>query len=183
VCAGGRLAWAAISDKIGRKNTFILFTAGSLPLYLALPTMVESVLSSGSTLPLYAFCLSTAMTVSVMGGSYAILPAYEADLFGTRFAGAVHGRMLLFSSAAALAGPPLFIYLRSLAEKKAVTELLTKVRTLSYHCTLSPTPSNLYSVFFCNRSRPRPSTQPSAHPSRAPWTCSPRRPSPSASCC
>jgi hypothetical protein len=144
---GGRLAWAAISDKIGRKNTFILFTAGSLPLYLALPTMVESVLSSGSTLPLYAFCLSTAMTVSVMGGSYAILPAYEADLFGTRFSGAVHGRMLLFSSAAALAGPPLFIYLRSLAEKKAVTELLTKVRTLSYHCTLSPRPSNLYSFF------------------------------------
>jgi hypothetical protein len=40
----------------------------------------------------------------MMGGVYAILPAYEADLFGTRFAGAVHGRMLLFSSLAALTG-------------------------------------------------------------------------------
>lgn len=89
--------------------------------------MVESVVSTGSTLPLYAFCLSTTLTVSVMGGSYAITPAYEADLFGSRFAGAVHGRMLLFSSAAALSGPPMFIYLRSLAEKKAVADLLTKV--------------------------------------------------------
>lgn len=93
-----------MSDKIGRRNTFVIFTAGSLPLYLCLPTMVETVLSTGNTLPLYAFCLSTALTVSMMGGAYAILPAYEADLFGTKFAGAVHGRMLLFSSAAALAG-------------------------------------------------------------------------------
>lgn len=42
--------------------------------------------------------------VSMMGGVFAILPAYEADLFGTKFVGAIHGRMLLFSSAAALAG-------------------------------------------------------------------------------
>ncbi len=49
---------------------------------------------------------STMMAVSMMGGVYAILPAYEADLFGTKFVGAIHGRMLLFSSAAALAGEP-----------------------------------------------------------------------------
>ena len=38
-----------------------------------------------------------------IGGAYAILPAYEADLFGTKYVGAIHGRMLLFSSSAALA--------------------------------------------------------------------------------
>lgn len=48
--------------------------------------------------------MNTALAISMMGGVYAILPAYEADLFGTRFSGAVHGRMLLFSSAAALSG-------------------------------------------------------------------------------
>jgi len=47
---------------------------------------------------------STMMAISMMGGVFAILPAYEADLFGTKFVGAIHGRMLLFSSAAALAG-------------------------------------------------------------------------------
>lgn len=44
---GGRLGWAAISDVIGRKHVFTLFTVGSIPLYLFLPTMVESVVTTG----------------------------------------------------------------------------------------------------------------------------------------
>ena len=51
---------------------------------------------------------STMCAVSMMGGVFAILPAYEADLFGTKFVGAIHGRMLLFSSAAALAGEVMY---------------------------------------------------------------------------
>jgi MFS family permease len=101
---GGRLGWAAISDVIGRKKVFYIFTLGSIPLYMALPTLVENVVSTGSSMPLTAFCASTVLAVSIMGGIYAVLPAYEADLFGTRYAGAVHGRMLLFSSIAALSG-------------------------------------------------------------------------------
>ena len=124
---GGRLAWAAVSDAIGRQKTFYIFTLGSIPLYLFLPSMVDSVVSTGSAMPLYGFCLSTAAAISMMGGVYAILPAYEADLFGTKFAGAVHGRMLLFSSCAALAGPYMLLTLRSIAEKAAITDLLTKV--------------------------------------------------------
>ena len=50
------------------------------------------------------FCTSATLAVSAMGGVYALLPAYEADLFGTKFVGAIHGRMLLYSSAAALCG-------------------------------------------------------------------------------
>lgn len=98
------MIWAAVSDAIGRKNTLIIFTAGSVPLYFMLPTLVDSVVTTGSALPMYAFCASSALAISMMGGVYAILPAYEADLFGTKFAGAVHGRMLLFSSLAALSG-------------------------------------------------------------------------------
>jgi MFS family permease len=118
---GGRLAWAAVSDMIGRRKTLMIFTAGSIPLYMFLPSMVEGVVSTGSTLPLYAFCASTTVAVSMMGGVYAILPAYEADLFGTRFAGAVHGRMLLFSSLAALTGT---LLLHSLTYWNHVTEIL-----------------------------------------------------------
>jgi hypothetical protein len=109
------LVWAAVSDAIGRKKTFYIFTLGSVPLYLFLPNMVESVVASGSAVPLYAYCASTAVAISMMGGVYAILPAYEADLFGTKFAGAVHGRMLLFSSAAALTGTTSFVLFLFLA--------------------------------------------------------------------
>lgn len=101
---GGRLVWAAVSDKIGRRSTFMLFTTSSIPLYFFLPTLVDSVITTGSSAPLYAFCASTALAISMMGGVYAILPAYEADLFGTKFVGAVHGRMMLFSSLAAMSG-------------------------------------------------------------------------------
>jgi len=93
-----------VSDAIGRRNTFMIFTAGSIPLYYFLPTLVENVLATGSSVPLYTYCASTALAISMMGGVYAILPAYESDLFGTKFVGAVHGRMMLFSSIAALAG-------------------------------------------------------------------------------
>ena len=79
-------------------------------MYLFLPTLVENVVTTGSSLPLYGFCISATLAVSVMGGVYAIMPAYEADLFGTQFVGAIHGRMLLFSSVAALAGECHYMY-------------------------------------------------------------------------
>lgn len=101
---GGRLAWAALSEKIGRPAVFNMFTICSVPLYFALPTVVDYVITSGSVVPLYGFCFGTALAVSYMGGVFAILPAYEADLFGSKFVGPIHGRMLLFSSGAALLG-------------------------------------------------------------------------------
>ncbi len=33
----GRLGWASVSDYIGRRNTYFLFFAGGIPLYLAMP--------------------------------------------------------------------------------------------------------------------------------------------------
>lgn len=105
---GGRLGWAYISDKIGRRNTFQLITLGSIPLYLSIPTLVDAVITSGSAVPLYAFCAVTTTAICGMGGVYAVLPAYEADIFGTKFVGAIHGRMLLFSSLASIAGKKTF---------------------------------------------------------------------------
>ena len=40
---GGRVGWAAISDQLGRRNTFHLFTFGSIPLYCCMPTLVSAV--------------------------------------------------------------------------------------------------------------------------------------------
>jgi hypothetical protein len=81
---GGRLGWAAVSDMIGRRSTVFIFTLGSVPLYFALPTIVNTVVTTGSPEPLYVFCASTVAAISMFGGMYAILPAYEADLFGTK---------------------------------------------------------------------------------------------------
>lgn len=43
---GGRIGWAAFSDKFGRKLTFNMFCLGSIPLYLAVPYTVQQVVGT-----------------------------------------------------------------------------------------------------------------------------------------
>jgi len=124
---GGRLAWAAISDKIGRPATFHIFAFGSIATYASLPTIIQQVIHHQSAASLAAFCGLSVAAISMFGGLYSVLPAYESDLFGTKYVGANHGKMLLFSSFAAITGPSVFLYLRSLSEKAAITDLLSKI--------------------------------------------------------
>ena len=43
---GGRLGWAAISDKIGRRNTFHIYTLGAIPLFGGLPFLIDQCVSN-----------------------------------------------------------------------------------------------------------------------------------------
>jgi len=51
----GRVGWASLSDKVGRKAMFTLFTAGSVPLYFAIPACVNAVVAEPSVQPLAVF--------------------------------------------------------------------------------------------------------------------------------
>jgi hypothetical protein len=123
----GRIAWAVLSDKIGRRKTFFLFTLGSVPLYLALPSLVGAVVTTASLGSLYGFIGCSVLSISIMGGCYSLMPAYEADLFGAKYVGPIHGKFLLASSAAALSGPALILALRKRSEMNAIRDLLEKV--------------------------------------------------------
>jgi len=46
------------------------------------------------------------------GGGFATIPAYLADLFGTQYVGAIHGRLLTAWSTAAIVGPVLITRIR-----------------------------------------------------------------------
>jgi hypothetical protein len=46
------------------------------------------------------------------GGGFATIPAYLKDVFGTRYVGAIHGRLLTAWSAAGVFGPVLVNYIR-----------------------------------------------------------------------
>ena len=128
---GGRLGWAAVSDKIGRWNTFQTMTMLAIPLFAGIPLLITQCINdpSGPLAPYYlaAFCGSTVAALTVMGGTFAVLPAYEADLFGSKYIGAIHGRFLTFAAAATVAGPMILLNLRKMAEVNAINELLTKV--------------------------------------------------------
>jgi hypothetical protein len=43
--------------------------------------------------------------LSMYGGGFATIPAYLADIFGTQFVGAIHGRILTAWSTAGVVGP------------------------------------------------------------------------------
>lgn len=100
---GGRFFWSSISDKIGRKNIyFVFFVLGAL-LYFLIPS-----LSNNKILFITCFCV----VISMYGGGFAAIPAYLKDLFGTYQVGAIHGRILLAWSTAAVIGPVLVNYIR-----------------------------------------------------------------------
>lgn len=95
---GGRPLWSSSSDWLGRKRTFAMMTAlGALLYGLAAPAL------TGASLGL--FILVFCACASMYGGGFATVPAYLADLFGTRFVGAIHGRLLTAWSIAGVVGP------------------------------------------------------------------------------
>lgn len=132
---GGRIGWALFSDKFGRRATFQVFTLGSIPIYLSAPYLVDMVINQHSQAAMWGFIATTVTAISFMGGTYALLPAYEADLFGSKHVGAIHGRTLLASTAAALAGPSILIALRGNSEADAFRKLLDTVDPVKFRDT------------------------------------------------
>ena len=102
---GGRFFWASLSDKIGRKNTYYTFFILGIALYALAPTFA----AMGSKL---LFVLGFGIILSMYGGGFATVPAYLADMFGTQFVGAIHGRLLTAWSTAGIIGPFVVNYLR-----------------------------------------------------------------------
>jgi len=95
---GGRFFWASISDKIGRKATYATFFVLGLALYAGSPWAAQI----GSVT---LFVLFMCVILSMYGGGFSTVPAYLADMFGTQYVGAIHGRLLTAWSTAGVIGP------------------------------------------------------------------------------
>ena len=102
---GGRFFWATLSDYIGRKNTYYTFFILGIVLYASAPTFA----AMGSKL---LFVLGFGIILSMYGGGFSTVPAYLADMFGTQFVGAIHGRLLTAWSTAGIIGPVVVNYIR-----------------------------------------------------------------------
>ncbi|WFP51336.1 OFA family MFS transporter [Methylomonas sp. EFPC3] len=102
---GGRFFWSSASDYLGRKHTYMIFFAVGAVLYATIPTM-------GMAGNMAMFVLLYALIMSMYGGGFSTIPAYLADIFGTRFVGGIHGRLLTAWSTAGVLGPVLVNYLR-----------------------------------------------------------------------
>lgn len=100
----GRIGWATSSDKLGRRNTyFIFFVLGAM--------MYVCGTYAANHHQLALFLLVFCVIASMYGGGFATIPAYLADLFGTQFVGAIHGRLLTAWSTAGILGPVIVNYM------------------------------------------------------------------------
>jgi len=100
----GRFAWATSSDKLGRKRTYYIFFVLGAIMYCT-ATYVAGFKS------LALFVASFCVIASMYGGGFATIPAYLADMFGTQFVGAIHGRLLTAWSTAGILGPVVVNYM------------------------------------------------------------------------
>jgi MFS family permease len=102
---GGRFFWASLSDKLGRKLTYVVFFVLGGLLYASIPASASA---GNKLLFVGAFCV----ILSMYGGGFATVPAYLADLFGTQMVGAIHGRLLTAWATAGILGPVVVNYMR-----------------------------------------------------------------------
>lgn len=100
----GRIGWATSSDKLGRKTTYYIFFVLGIAMYLACHYFAVN-----KSLALFAAAIC--IVSSMYGGGFATIPAYLADIFGTQFVGAIHGRLLTAWATAGIVGPVIVNYM------------------------------------------------------------------------
>jgi MFS family permease len=134
---GGRFFWASLSDYIGRKNTYYTFFLLGIAMYALAPWAAHS---GNKALFVAFFCI----ILSMYGGGFATVPAYLADIFGTQFVGAIHGRLLTAWSTAGIVGPVVVNYIREFEIAAGVS------RDHVYDVTMYVLAGMLVGGFICN---------------------------------
>ena len=119
----GRVFWASMSDYIGRKPTYMIFFTLGIILYMTIPYTAQQVSASPQVQWLVMFYAATMIIFTMYGGGFATIPAYLADIFGTRYVGGIHGRLLTAWSVAGVLGPVAITQLREHTRINALHEL------------------------------------------------------------
>ena len=133
----GRIFWASLSDRIGRKMTYAVFFLLGITLYSSIPW-------TAATGALALFVAFFCVILSMYGGGFATVPAYLADIFGTKMVGAIHGRLLTAWSVAGVLGPVIVNYIREYQLDHGVA------RASAYSITMYILAALLAVGFVCN---------------------------------
>lgn len=131
----GRFAWASVSDAIGRQRVYMIFFGLGIALYLAVPQCAAGADGASPMAWLAGFYAVTLVIFTMYGGGFATIPAYLADIFGTKFVGGIHGRLLTAWSVAGVVGPLVLTTLRGRAERAAIGDLASRIDPADFVAT------------------------------------------------
>lgn len=113
----GRMFWGTLSEKLGRRNVFLLIFLTQIPLFILLPHITPKVMD-----PSTAFWAFTAIACYIMlcyGGGFGTMPSFTADTFGPKNIGSIYGLVLLAWGVAGGFGPSLMEYVNYLTKTPA----------------------------------------------------------------
>ncbi|MFT5133102.1 MAG: MFS family permease [Gammaproteobacteria bacterium] len=138
----GRFFWASASDFMGRRNTYWVFFTLGIALYCSIPYTAYQVSVNPSVLWLVYFYAATMVIFTMYGGGFATIPAYLADIFGTKYVGGIHGRLLTAWSSAGVFGPVAITSLREISVTNAITDLLSKIDPAAFQAKFGASMEN-----------------------------------------
>jgi OFA family oxalate/formate antiporter-like MFS transporter len=107
----GRIAWATVSDYLGRSMTYVLFFTIEILAFWQLSQVTGA----------FSFQVLVLLIITCYGGGFSCMPAYLSDLFGTRELSAIHGRILTAWGAAGVAGPLVLSLIKEMTNSYAIT--------------------------------------------------------------
>ncbi len=94
----GRFAWGAVSDRIGRSQTFRIMLSSEIVVFALLVV-------TGNP---WVFAVLVCWILLCYGGGFGTMPSFICDVFGARLMSAVYGAVLTAWAAAGIVGPQIF---------------------------------------------------------------------------
>src|SRR5262245_39010767 len=123
----GRFFWSSASDYLGRQRTYSIYFLLGAALSLSIPLWASRQSVSPSLVWLVGFYAATMIIFTLYGGGFATIPAYLADLFGTKYIGGIHGRLLTAWSTAGVIGPWAITSLREHSLRQAIRDVAAQI--------------------------------------------------------
>src|SRR5690606_8363824 len=107
------------------------FVAG-IALYCSIPFFAHRMQIDPAVGYLVGFYAVTLLIFTLYGGGFSTLPAYIADVFGTKYVGGIHGRMLTAWSTAGVLGPLAITSLRERSLNNAIHDLAGRIDPVAF---------------------------------------------------
>ena len=99
---GGRFFWGALSDKIGRAETFRIILGSQVLVFIALMFVTNP----------YIFAVLVCYVLLSYGGGFGTMPSFVLDVFGPRLMPVIYGAILTAWSAGGIAGAQIVALLK-----------------------------------------------------------------------
>ena len=124
----GRIAWGALSERLGRINTFRVLFATQMVAFGLLMTEHSP----------FVFAFLVCYVLSCFGGGFAIMPSMVTDVYGTKRMARLYGVILTAWSAAGVVGPLVVASLKdSYPDRAIIYAFLLNILVLGVAFTFS----------------------------------------------